>query len=95
MKINRVSRAVLCFVRDQFEVTEAEVTTVEAIADNRKDVTAFNDVSVSVINFIGNAILPFCFSFDLLASQPLSVGVEIPVFDNPFDGLVVPIVGDL
>ena len=75
LKLHGVTRSVFGLVRDQFEITESEISSIEAISNDSEDIPSFNSMSVAIVDFVRNTVLTLFFGFDLLACQPLSIRV--------------------
>ena len=93
-QLDLIAGGVFFFVGGDFDVVEAEIFTIEAVATNDEDVAAFDLVVLGVAEGIGEAILAGLGGFDRLRSRALVVGVEVPFLDLGFDGLGLVVVFD-
>ena len=65
LQLDFVVGGVVALVGDDFEIVEAEVAAVEAFADDREEVAAFDGVAGCVGHGVGEAILAFFGGFHL------------------------------
>ena len=96
LQLDLLAGRVLALVGDELEVVEAELAAVEAFADDREEVAAFDRVlrlcrSPCTTGDTGPARRP-----SSAVGLAFGVGVEVPVADFGFDRLAfVLVVGDL
>ena len=80
---------VVALVGHDFEVVEAEFAAVEAFADDREEVAAFDFVAGFVGHVVGQAVLAFFGGLQLNVGEAFGVRGEAPVFDFGFDRLAL------
>ncbi len=69
---------VLALVGHQFQVVEAELRAVEALADDGEDVAAFDGVALRRRSALyERRYCPACEAVDLLLGRAFGVGVEV------------------
>ena len=83
LQLDLVARRVLALVGHDLQIVEAEVAAVEAFADDREDVAAFDRVAGRVGHFVGQPVLALLRGLDLQLGAALGVGVELPACGPP------------
>src|SRR5436190_3625016 len=90
-----LTRVVFPLVGNQLDVVEAEICSVEALANDGEEVAPFNDMLLAVGELVGEAILPLLRRLDLLLRLSFFARVQIPLLNRRFDRLAVLVVADL
>ena len=100
-----VAGSVLAFFGDEFDVVEAKLLPVEAVAAHDEEVATFDDASLAVFvlsrsqrgvsqNLVAQPILPRLRGLHLLASVAFFVRVELPSLHRLLDRLALLVVSD-